>query len=76
MFRSFGRADFCHSKAKICTEYEAISKIFNDAVTEICLSKPYEVRLISLYAFYLIDCEEMSVHSFMSNATILSLDTV
>ncbi len=49
MLRSFESADFCHSKAKICTEYGVISKIFNDAVAEICLSKPYGVRTISLY---------------------------
>ncbi len=52
MLRSFERADFCHSKAKICTEYEAISKIFNDAVAEICLSKPYGVRISSLCIQY------------------------
>ncbi len=41
MRSSFEREDFRHGKAIICTEYEAISKIFNVAVAEICLSKPY-----------------------------------
>ena len=56
MLRSFERADFCHSKAKICTEYEVISKIFNADVAEICLSKPYEVRIFSLKKIYIHEC--------------------
>ena len=43
MRSSFESEDFCHGKAKICTEYEAISKIFNVAGAKICLSKPYAI---------------------------------
>ena len=48
MRSSFESGDFRHSKAKICTEYEAISKIFNEAVAERYLSKPYGLLLIKV----------------------------
>ncbi len=36
-------------QGKNLQEYEVISKVFNAAVAEKCLSKPYGVRIFSLY---------------------------